>query len=186
MSQHPVFCTILKRISDEHRYPDEPFAALADFKRIRDKARKLTRHELLRKKPASRGAKLLIAVAAMRTYRNRHLGLLMHCCAACGPVGQYLTTISFECANFHGLSQIIASLTRENIGEWEAAMHDLPWTQTEKDSALAAKCKLSLRAWLSKKPTPCLHAVTEEEGRPLDVEDESGTRLCTCLGRIFE
>ena len=28
MSEHPVFCTILKRISDDHQYPDEPFDRL--------------------------------------------------------------------------------------------------------------------------------------------------------------
>ena len=32
----------------------------------------------------------------------------------------------------------------------------------------------------------CLHAVTDEEGRPLVDEDESGTMLCTHFGRIFE
>ena len=39
---------------------------------------------------------------------------------------------------------------------------------------------------VSKKPMLCLHPVTDEEGRPLDDEDESGTRLCTDWGRIFE
>ena len=32
----------------------------------------------------------------------------------------------------------------------------------------------------------CFHAVTNEEGRPLDDDDESGTRLCSYWGRIFE
>ena len=77
------------------------------------------------------------------------------------------------------------SLTRKSIAERVAAVHDLPWTQTEKDNALA-KCRLSLRAWVSKKPMLCFHAVTDEEGRPLDDEDESGRRLCTYLGGIFE
>ena len=80
--------------------------------------------------------------------------------------------------DFHGLSQIIASLTRASIAEREATAHNLPWTQTEKDNALA-KCRLSLRAWVSKKPMLCLHAVTDEEGHPLEDEDESGVRLCT-------
>ena len=39
MSKHPLFCTILKQISDDHRYLDEPFAAQADFKQIIEKAR---------------------------------------------------------------------------------------------------------------------------------------------------
>ena len=36
------------------------------------------------------------------------------------------------------------------------------------------------------KPMLCLHAHTDEEGRPLDVEDESGMRLCTYWSRMFE
>ena len=39
MSTHSVFCSILKQISDDHQYPDDPFAALADFKVIFEKAR---------------------------------------------------------------------------------------------------------------------------------------------------
>ena len=66
MSKHPVFCTILKQISDDHHYPNEPFGALADFKLIIEKARRRTR--------GSPSAKLLIAATAMRAYRNRHLG----------------------------------------------------------------------------------------------------------------
>ena len=48
MSKHHVFCSILKRISDDHQYPDDPSAALADFKVILEKARKQTHHERLR------------------------------------------------------------------------------------------------------------------------------------------
>ena len=29
MSEHPVFCSILKQISDDHQYPDDQFVALA-------------------------------------------------------------------------------------------------------------------------------------------------------------
>ena len=32
----------------------------------------------------------------------------------------------------------------------------------------------------------CLHAVTGDEGRPIDDEDESGRRLCAYWDRIFE
>ena len=31
--QTSVFCSILKQISDDHQYPDDPFVALADFSR---------------------------------------------------------------------------------------------------------------------------------------------------------
>ena len=37
-----------------------------------------------------------------------------------------------------------------------------------------------------KKPMLCLHAVTDEEGRPLDDENEPGMRLCTYGCMIFE
>ena len=180
MSKHPVFCAILKRVSDDHQYFDEPFAALADFKGIIEKARKQAHPELLRNTPGRLGAKLLIDATALRACRNRHLGTLMRCCAAWEHVGKCFDQCSFVCTDFHGLSQIIASFTRERIAEREAALHNLPWTQTEKDNALA-KCRLSLRAWSPKKPMLCLHAVTDEDGHHLEDEDESGMGLCTSL-----
>ena len=39
MSKQPVFCTSLKKIGDDHQIPTNPFAALADFKVILEKAR---------------------------------------------------------------------------------------------------------------------------------------------------
>ena len=87
----------------------------------------------------------MAASTALRAYRNRHLGTRMPCCAAWEPVGRCFDQCSFECVDFHGLSQISASLTQDTIAEREAAIHDLPWTQTEKDNVLA-KCRLSLRA----------------------------------------
>ena len=75
-----------------------------------------------------------------------------------------------------------ASLLPASYGK---AVLNLPWTQTEKDNALA-ECRLSLRAWVSKKPMLCLHAVTDEEGHPLEDEVESGRRLSTFWNRVFE
>ena len=104
-------------------------------------------------------------------HRYRHLGILMRCCAAWEPVGNRFVQCSCECVALHGLSQfIVASLTRERIAEREAAVLNLPWTQTEKDNALV-KCRLSQRAWVSKKPMLCLHAVADEEGHPLEDEE---------------
>ena len=40
MSKHPVFCSILKRLHDGHRYAADPFGALGDFKSIIEKAKK--------------------------------------------------------------------------------------------------------------------------------------------------
>ena len=34
-----------------------------------------------------------------------------------------------------------------------------------------------LRAWSAKKPMLCLHAVADEDGHPMESEDESGVRL---------
>ena len=71
---------VVKQISDDHPYPDEPFAALVQ------KARK--RREFWRNTQVSEGAKLLIAATVLRANRNKHLGTLMHCCAAWDPVWQ--------------------------------------------------------------------------------------------------
>ena len=185
MSKHPVFCSILKRLHDGHRYSADPFGALADFKTIIEKAKKQTVRELSRKTPDSLGAKLLIASTALRAYRNRHLGTLMRCCEAWKPVGKCFDPISLECIDFQRLSQIIANLTRENLAEREAEITNLPWTQTEKDNALA-RCRIGLRAWRVKKPMLCLNAVTDEDGHPLENEDESGRRLCEYWGSTFQ
>ena len=120
---------------------------------------------LQRKTPGSPGTKLFIASTAFSAYRNRHLGSLMYCCAAWELVGKCFDQCSFECIDFRGPSQIIASLPRERIAEREAEICNLSWTQTEKDNALA-KCRLGLRAWCTKNPMLCLHAVTDEDGHP--------------------
>ena len=73
---------------------------------------------------------------ALRAYRNRHLGTLLRCCEAWKPIEDCFDTLSFECIDFQRLSQIFASLTRENLQAREAEVSTLPWTQTEKDIAL--------------------------------------------------
>ena len=40
MSKNPVFCSILKRLGEEHQFPTDPFGALADFKIIIEKIKK--------------------------------------------------------------------------------------------------------------------------------------------------
>ena len=67
----------------------------------------------------------------------------------------------------------------------EAEIGNFPWTQTEKDNALA-KCRLGVRAWRSKKPMLCFHAVTDEDGHTLENEDESGRRFCEYWRTIFQ
>ena len=63
MSKHPVLCSILKQINDDHQYPDDPFVALADFKTI-----------LERQTPNSSGAKLLTASHCITSLRKQALG----------------------------------------------------------------------------------------------------------------
>ena len=83
MSKRPVFCSILKRLDDDHQYPAVPLGAPADFKIIPEKAKKRqTVRVLSRKTPDSLGAKLVTASTALRACRNRHLGTLMRCCEA--------------------------------------------------------------------------------------------------------
>ena len=126
------------------------FGALAEFKAILEKAKRLTIRELSRKTPDSSGAKLLIACTALRAYRHRHLGTLMRCCQGWKPIENCFEPISFECVDFQRLCQIIANLTRENLAEREAEITNLPWTETEKDNALA-RCRSGQRAWRHKK-----------------------------------
>ena len=83
----------------------------------------------------------------------------------------------WECTDFQKLREVIANLTRENLTEREEEIANLPWTQTEKDKALT-RCRSGQRAWRAKKPVLCLNAVTEEDGHPLEDEDEPGRRLC--------
>ena len=121
----------------------------------------------------------------MRAYRSRHLAALTHCCEAWEPVGQCFDSTTFVCVNFHGLSQIIAGLTRVSIAESHEALRNLPWTQTEKDKA-QTKCRRSHRAWCAKKPRLTLHAGTDEEGRPLNDVDDSDAKRCLHWAKVFE
>ena len=110
----------------------------------------MTKRELSRQTPDCIGAKLLITSTALRAYGNRHLGTLMRCCEAWKPFEDCFDTSFFQCIDFPKLSQIIENLTRETLEEREAEVTNLPWTQTEKDTALA-RCKSGQRAWRNKK-----------------------------------
>ena len=135
MSKHPIFCSFLQQLHDDHRFSPDPFCALAEFKVLLNKAEKLTIRELSRKTPDSIGAKLFIATTALCAYRNRHQGTLMRCCEAWKPIEDCFDTSSFECVDFPRPSQIIAILTRETLAEREAEITNHPWTQTQKDTA---------------------------------------------------
>ena len=176
MSKHPMFGSFLQQLHNDHRFFPDPFCALAE-KVLLHEAKKITKRELSKQTPDCIGTKILITSTALRAYRNRHLGTLMRCCEAWKLVEDCFDTSSFECIDFQRLSQIVASLTRDNLEAREAEVSNLPWTQTENDIALA-RCRSSQRAWRKKKPVLTLSAVTDEEGHPLENEDESGRRFC--------
>ena len=100
--------------------------AFAEFKVLLHKAKKMTKRELSRQTPDCIGAKLSITSTALRAYRNRHLGTLIRCCEAWKLVEDCFDTLSFECIDIHRLSQIIASLTRENLEARESEVSTLP------------------------------------------------------------
>ena len=97
------------------------------------------------------------------------------------PLGNASIPTSFECIDFHGLSQIIASLTLENLAEREAEMENLLGHRQRK-----TKCKLGFRALRAKKPMLCLHAVTDEDGHPLKNEEETSRKQCDFWSTIFQ
>ena len=96
MSKHPIFCSILRQLHDDHIFSTDPFCALAEFKvLLLHKAKKMTKRELSRQTPDCIGAELSITSTAWRAYRNRHLGTLMRCCEAWKPVEDCFDTSSF-------------------------------------------------------------------------------------------
>ena len=147
MSEHPVFCSILKRLHDDHLYSTDPFwRTCGILKLFLKRPKKHTVLELSRKTPDSMGAKLLIASTDLRACRNGHLGTLVRCCEAWTPIENCVDPISFECVDFQRLSQIIANLTRENHAEREAEVRNLPWTQNRE-----RRCTSQMENW-----TTCL------------------------------
>ena len=113
-------------------------------------------------------------------YEPTEIGILERSCDVVRHGNQLenaSTQSSFECIDFQRLCQIIANLTHESLAEREAEIRNLPWTQTEKDTA-SARCRGGQRAWRNKKPVLSLSAVTDEDGHPLENEDKSGRRLC--------
>ena len=132
-----MFGSILQQLHDDHRFSPDPFCALAEFKLLPQN------HEtkaIEANTSTASGQRLLITSTALRACRNWHLGTLMRCCEAWKPIEDCFDTLSFECIDFQRLCQIFASLTRENLEAREAEVCTLPWTQPEKDIALA-RCR---------------------------------------------
>ena len=150
-------------------YLDDPFVALADFKSFS-------------RRPENR-LKLLTASTASRGNRNRHFGTLMRCFEAWDPVGKCFDPISFECIDFHGLGQIIASLIREGLAEREAEIREPSLATNGRARCLGEVLDFALGG--PSKPMLRFHAVTDEDDHPLENEDESGKRLCEYWVTVF-
>ena len=119
------FCSSLQQLHDDHRFSPDPFCALAEFKDLLHKAKKMTKRELSRQTPDCTGAQLFITSTASRAHRNRHLWTLMRCCEAWKPVEDCSDT-SLSVSIFQRHSQIFAGLTRENLEAREAEVSTLP------------------------------------------------------------
>ena len=65
MPKHPVFCSILKQINDDHQYLADPFGALAEVKIIIEKATRRPVRELTRKTPGSQAVDRLNRVTSL-------------------------------------------------------------------------------------------------------------------------
>ena len=96
MSKHDVFCSILKRLNDDHHYLSDPFCAITAFKPIVGEAKKQAVRELTGKRPDSLGIKSLIATTAPSACRNRQLGAVMRCGEAWVPIGDCFEQITYE------------------------------------------------------------------------------------------
>ena len=59
MSKHPTFCSILQQLHDGQRFSTDPFCALAEFKVLLHKAKKMTKRELSMQTPDCIGTKLV-------------------------------------------------------------------------------------------------------------------------------
>ena len=126
MSKHPIFCSILQQRHDNHRFSTDPFCALAEFKVLLHKAKKVTKRELSRQTPDCIGqcfqSPLLLCVLI-------EIDILGHSCGVV-KLGNLLKTAliysPFECIDFQRLSQIIPNLTRETLAEREAEITNLP------------------------------------------------------------
>ena len=184
MSKHSIFCSLLQQLDDDHRFTTDPFCALAEFV-LRENVKKQTIRERSRKTPdtvSDRNLNRSYCFACLQKYTFWDTHAMLWGMEA---YWRLLWSEFFECVDFQSLSQIIANLTRENRAEREAEITNLPATQTEKGTAVA-RCRIGQRAWRIKKPVLCLSAVTDEDGHPLENEDESGRRLCEYQGTIFQ
>ena len=159
--------------------------ALAEFKAILEKAKKSRRFvsshgRHLTASGRSSSSPLLICVPT-------EMDIFGHSCDVVRwkPFEDCFDPISLNVLISRGSARALRTLLVKNIAEREAEITNLPWTQTEKDNALA-RCRVGQRAWRAKKTVLCLNVVTDEDGNPLENEDESGRRLSEYWRTIFQ
>ena len=63
--KHPKIGSIVQQLQDDHRFSPDPFCALAEFKVLLHKAKKMTKRELSRQTPGCIGAKFSITSTAL-------------------------------------------------------------------------------------------------------------------------
>ena len=184
----PSSATILKQISDDQQNPEDPFAAPAEFKVVLENNQENgpcasfhVRHRTAWE-PSSWSLPLLCGLTG-----TWHLGTLIHCCEAWEPVRQCFDQNSFECIDFHGLSQILASLTRERLSEEKLRINHFI-RHRRKRQRLGKVQIWSSRLALRKTEALSPRCYQREDGHPLenDNENESGRRLCEYWCTIFQ
>ena len=90
------------------------FVRWLNSKLLLHQAPKMTKRELSRQTPDCIGAKLFNHFYCFACLTKSASWDLMRCCEAWKPIEDCFDTLSFECIDFQRLSQIFASLTREN------------------------------------------------------------------------
>ena len=81
--------------------------------------------------------------------------------------------------DFQRVSQIFASITRENLQAREADVSTFFLDANRTKTLIAlARCRSGQRVCCNKKLVLILSLVTDEEDHPLENEDESGIKLC--------
>ena len=144
----PSSARISKQSNDDHQYPADPFVAPAHFNVILEKARKRTVHEFPRKTPSSLGAKLLIASPALRAFRNRHLGTLMHCCEVWEPVETCLTNAPSSASTSMDSSRLLrASHEKEFVATHAERVLSAPPDIEREHGIVCHSCKQQCSVW---------------------------------------
>ena len=104
----------------------------------------------------------LVACTALRAYRNGLTAPVKQCDDSWEPVARCSDPHFVECVNFRALSNIIESLTRDNIRAYEEELPGLDVKKAEKDIVLS-KCISSQQSWAVKKPKLTIHAISSAD-----------------------